>query len=104
MGALSYIHSERNTLTNATFETVAQRSFTRDADIQPESRLLFRFIFKHLRQLNRTLDEFMRNLIFLRLATRNLRLIPITALAIIGYFTATNVAYGQQDVVRIPLS
>ena len=43
----------------------------------------------------------MRNLIFLRLATRNLRLIPITALAIMGCFTAANVAYGQQDVVRI---
>ncbi|MED5572615.1 MAG: peptidylprolyl isomerase, partial [Pseudomonadota bacterium] len=43
----------------------------------------------------------MRNLIFLRLATRYLRLIPITALAIMGCFTAANVAYGQRDVVRI---
>ena len=43
----------------------------------------------------------MRNLIFLRLAMRYLRLIPITALAIIGCFTTANVAYGQQDVVRI---
>ena len=43
----------------------------------------------------------MRNLIFLRLATRYLRLIPITALAIMGCFTTANVAYGQQDVVRI---
>ena len=51
--------------------------------------------------MNRTLDEFMRNLIFLRLATRYSRLIPITALAIMGCFTAANVAYGQQDVVRI---
>ena len=43
----------------------------------------------------------MRNLIFLRAATQNLRLFRITALAIIGYYTAANVAYGQQDVVRI---
>jgi LPS-assembly protein len=33
------------------FETTAQRSFTRDADIEPESRILFRFIFRHLGQV-----------------------------------------------------
>lgn len=30
------------------FHTIAERTFTRDADIEPESRFLFRFIFKHL--------------------------------------------------------
>ena len=33
------------------FESVAERSFTRDADIQPESRILFRLIFKNLGQV-----------------------------------------------------
>ncbi|MGB0551764.1 MAG: LPS-assembly protein LptD [Alphaproteobacteria bacterium] len=33
------------------FETTAQRSFTRDADIEPESRILFRLIFRHLGQV-----------------------------------------------------
>ena len=49
----SLLHSLRAQYSDEcfTFETVAQRSFTRDADIQPESRLLFRFIFKHLGQV-----------------------------------------------------
>ncbi len=34
-----------------TLDTSAQRSFTRDADIEPESRILFRLIFKHLGQV-----------------------------------------------------
>ncbi|MBO89580.1 MAG: hypothetical protein CMP14_08660 [Rickettsiales bacterium] len=34
-----------------TFESVAIRSFTRDADIQPESQILFRLIFKNLGQV-----------------------------------------------------
>lgn len=33
------------------FDATAQRSFTRDADIQPESRILFRFLFRHLGQV-----------------------------------------------------
>lgn len=33
------------------FDVSAQRSFTRDADIEPESRILFQFIFKHLGQV-----------------------------------------------------
>ena len=33
------------------FNVTAQRSFTRDADIEPESRILFQFIFKHLGQV-----------------------------------------------------
>ena len=33
------------------FDITAQRSFTRDADIKPESRILFQFIFKHLGQV-----------------------------------------------------
>ena len=33
------------------FNIRAQRSFTRDADIKPDSRILFQFIFKHLGQV-----------------------------------------------------
>jgi LPS-assembly protein len=33
------------------FEATAQRTFTRDADIEPESQIIFRFIFKHLGQV-----------------------------------------------------
>ena len=33
------------------FNITAQRSFTRDADIKPESRIQFQFIFKHLGQV-----------------------------------------------------
>jgi len=49
----SLLHSLRARYSDEcfTFESVAQRSFTRDADIQPESRILFRFIFKHLGQV-----------------------------------------------------
>ena len=49
----SLLHSLRARYSDEcfTFESVAERSFTRDADIQPESRILFRLIFKNLGQV-----------------------------------------------------
>ena len=50
-GSLSHALSVRYEDECFTLDTSAQRSFTRDADIEPESRILFRLIFKHLGQV-----------------------------------------------------
>jgi len=50
-GSLAHTLSARYEDECFAFETAAQRSFTRDADIEPESRILFRFIFRHLGQV-----------------------------------------------------
>jgi len=50
-GSLAHTLSARYQDECFAFETTAQRTFTRDADIEPESRILFRFIFKYLGQV-----------------------------------------------------
>jgi LPS-assembly protein len=51
VGSLAHTLSARYEDECFAFETTAQRSFTRDADIEPESRILFRLIFRHLGQV-----------------------------------------------------
>ena len=51
-GSLAHTLSARYEDECFAFETTAQRSFTRDADVEPESRILFRLIFRHLGQVH----------------------------------------------------